>query len=148
MHNILPKILTHQGNCLAFLTLEQLIQRQDAGTNFTLWPLKPIPDILLICRLGQCNKARWAFENEWNPKTAYFLKYLIRKLPSSQRELLKDKQVQILPWTSSSPAAKLQNSPVQQIPTVMLLNDFQEKTGSSSGRRGQQHSMRHRICVK
>lgn len=60
-------------------------------------------------RLRQCNKGHWAFENEWNPKTMFFLKYLIRKLPNSQWEALEYKQVQALLWISSSPAAKLQN---------------------------------------
>lgn len=38
MHYIPPKSLILQGNCLAFLTLEQLIQRQDVEAYFTLAP--------------------------------------------------------------------------------------------------------------
>lgn len=50
MHYNPPKSLTLQGNCLAFLTLEKLIQRQDVGAKFTLWPLKPVAAFLAICR--------------------------------------------------------------------------------------------------
>lgn len=49
-HYIPPKSLTLQGDCLTFLTLEQLIQRQDVGAKFTLWPLKPVAAISLTCR--------------------------------------------------------------------------------------------------